>query len=196
MPTYVVERYLPDLTTEEVLVLLERLRLRRVEASAANPDVTYLDSTLLPEDDTCFCRFAATSANAVAELNRRAGCPFARVVPVLVLPRVVNPAGHDEIGSGLWRLLLSIIRTAASRWRNGAGTGTDEKLRASGSRRPYEAAGSLSVVDADPRGSLQGSVSGVLVASATVPPSLARSFVQKEVAMCQVKRRFEGRSRP
>jgi hypothetical protein len=40
-------------------------------------------TTLLPEDETCFHVFDATSADAVGEVGRRAGLNWARIVPAV-----------------------------------------------------------------------------------------------------------------
>ena len=41
--------------------------------------VRYLGTTLLPDEEACFCRFEAASAEAVEEANHRAALPFAHV---------------------------------------------------------------------------------------------------------------------
>ena len=43
-------------------------------------EVTYLGSTYLPSDDSCFCRFEAETADDVRDANEVAGVPFARIV--------------------------------------------------------------------------------------------------------------------
>jgi hypothetical protein len=49
--------------------------------------VRYLGSTIVLEDEACFCQFDASSVAAVTEANRRADLPFDRIVPaVLVQP--------------------------------------------------------------------------------------------------------------
>ena len=74
---YVVERYLPGLTRAELLQGLARLE-RTSEAR-------YLGSTVVLEDEACFCQFEAASEAAVAEANRRAGLSFDRIVPALTV---------------------------------------------------------------------------------------------------------------
>jgi hypothetical protein len=75
---FVVERYLPGLTCSDILAVLERLRL--VDASTAPETVQYLGSTIVLEDEACFCQFEGPSKAAVAEANRRVGAPFDRIV--------------------------------------------------------------------------------------------------------------------
>jgi hypothetical protein len=86
---YVVERYLPGLLRSDLLRGLSRLG--RVEDGAEETAaVRYLDSTIVLEDEACFCRFEGPSEAAVAEANRRAGLPFDRIVPAVT----VKPKGE------------------------------------------------------------------------------------------------------
>jgi hypothetical protein len=73
MPTYLVERYLPGRDRAWLDAALARLRKDR-------GGVAYLGSTYVPEDDSCFCRFEAASAENVRDANEIAGVPFARIV--------------------------------------------------------------------------------------------------------------------
>ena len=76
---YVVERYLPGLSRSDLLRTLSDLR-RATEQKAEEPAVRYLGSTIVLEDEACFCQFEGPSAAAVAEANRRAGLTFDRIV--------------------------------------------------------------------------------------------------------------------
>jgi hypothetical protein len=80
---YVVERYLPGLVHNELLRSLQQLK--RVTAWSEGAPVRYLGSTIVPEDEACFCQFDAPSEASVAELNRRAGLPFHRIVPAVLV---------------------------------------------------------------------------------------------------------------
>jgi hypothetical protein len=73
MPTYLVERYLPGRDRAWLDAALARLRRQRTRAS-------YLGSTYVFEDDSCFCRFEAETADDVRDANEIAGVPFARIV--------------------------------------------------------------------------------------------------------------------
>jgi hypothetical protein len=73
MPTYLVERYLPGRDRAWLEAALARLPSRRTRAA-------YLGSTYVPEDDTCFCRFEAQTADDVRDANELARVPFARIV--------------------------------------------------------------------------------------------------------------------
>jgi hypothetical protein len=73
MPNYLVERYLPGRSRAWLESALARLRRQRTRAA-------YLGSTYVSEDDSCFCRFEAESAEDVRDANEIAGVPFARIV--------------------------------------------------------------------------------------------------------------------
>jgi hypothetical protein len=83
MPKYLVERYLPGVDRASLEAALARLP--ELKGGPA-----YLGSTYVPSDDSCFCRFEAETAEDVADANRAAGVPFARVVAV------------EEIGIARW----------------------------------------------------------------------------------------------
>jgi hypothetical protein len=73
MPTYLVERYLPGRDRAWLEATLARLRRQRKRA-------TYLGSTYVAAEDSCFCRFEAKTADDVRDANEIAGVPFARIV--------------------------------------------------------------------------------------------------------------------
>jgi hypothetical protein len=73
MPTYLVERYLPGRDRAWLDTALARLSKQRTSAA-------YLGSTYVPEDDSCFCRFEAETADDVRDANELARVPFARIV--------------------------------------------------------------------------------------------------------------------
>ncbi|HXF97831.1 MAG TPA: nickel-binding protein [Gaiellaceae bacterium] len=86
---YVVERYLPGMRRAALERKLERLgRLTR------GTPVRYLGSTIVLEDEACFCHFEAPSEEAVAEANRRAGLPFSRIVAAVAFPGVPAREGR------------------------------------------------------------------------------------------------------
>ena len=73
MPTYLVERYLPGRDRDWLEAALARLPKDR-------RGFAYLGSTYVPSDESCFCRFEATSSEQVRDVNEVAGVPFARIV--------------------------------------------------------------------------------------------------------------------
>lgn len=86
---FVVERYLPGLSRSDLLHELARLaRTRELRDEAG--EVRYLGSTIVLEDEACYCHFEGPTKAAVAEANRRAGLSFDRIVPAVT----VNPKGE------------------------------------------------------------------------------------------------------
>jgi hypothetical protein len=59
---------------------LGRLGRAAEELRREGTAVHYLGSTIVPEDEACFCRFDAPSETAVIEANRRARLRFDRIV--------------------------------------------------------------------------------------------------------------------
>ena len=82
---YVVERYLPGLSRSDLLHGLSRLERTMKELRAEEPAVRYLGSTIVLDDEACFCQFDGPSEAAIAEANRRAGLSFDRIVPVVAV---------------------------------------------------------------------------------------------------------------
>lgn len=83
---FVVERYLPGTTQSEILLSLERLSEATQELRTEGVLVWYLGSTVVPEDEACFCQFNGPSVEAIAEANRRAGIRFDRIVSAVAVP--------------------------------------------------------------------------------------------------------------
>ena len=87
---YVVERYLPGLDQERLVGLLAKLGEVTQELRTEGTHVRYLGSTIVPDDEACFCQFEGTSEAAVAEANERAGVPFARIVAAMTVPAAAD----------------------------------------------------------------------------------------------------------
>ena len=87
---YVVERYLPGVSRDELERQLEQL----AELTRGTP-VAYLGSTIVLEDEACFCQFEAASEEAVAEANRRAGMPFDRIVAAVAVSGATQREGRE-----------------------------------------------------------------------------------------------------
>jgi Protein of unknown function (DUF4242) len=75
MAHFVVERYLPGMSEEAL-----RRELARLNAATAGTAVRNVGSTILAEDEACFCYFEAPSAAAVAEANGRARVARDRII--------------------------------------------------------------------------------------------------------------------
>ena len=88
---YVVERYLPGLSRSNLLRGLSRLE--RADGSPREGAARYLGSTIVIQDEACFCQFEAPSEAAVAEANRRAGLTFDRIVPAVTVRPTEGESG-------------------------------------------------------------------------------------------------------
>lgn len=88
---YVVERYLPGCRRSDLLRGLFRLEQSQ-ESVGEDGSVRYLGSTIVLQDEACFCRFEGPSKAAVAEANRSVGLPFDRIVPAVT----INPKGESR----------------------------------------------------------------------------------------------------
>jgi hypothetical protein len=80
MPTYLVERYLPGLDRAWLEAALARL-------PKDDSGVTYLGSTYVPAEESCFCRFEAADAQDVRFVNELARVPFSRISVVTEIHR-------------------------------------------------------------------------------------------------------------
>jgi hypothetical protein len=80
VPTYLVERYWPGVTTELLLEALNRVRRVIDEMSAEGMRIRDVSCTLIPGEEVVFSVYDGPSANAVRQLNDRAGIPVSRIV--------------------------------------------------------------------------------------------------------------------
>ena len=84
MPTYLVERFLRDLTSDQLRDFARAARRAAGETAGETagkgPAVRYLRSVFVPGEKRCYCLFEAPSAAAVRKANERAELPFERVI--------------------------------------------------------------------------------------------------------------------
>ena len=90
---FIVERYIAGVPGSDIERLLEPLGRVAVEMRSEGVPVHYAGSLVITEDDAVLCRFEGPSERAVAELNRRAGVAYDRIVPAVV----VTPAVHEGV---------------------------------------------------------------------------------------------------
>ncbi len=83
---YMVERYLPGITAQELDEASDRLAAAAEELAAQGADLRYGGSTFVPEEESCFCRFEASSREIVQVVCERACLPFARIHAVRSFP--------------------------------------------------------------------------------------------------------------
>jgi Protein of unknown function (DUF4242) len=85
-----VERYLPGTDRDAVAGAAARAASAAAELTRQGRPVSYLGSTFVPDEESCFCRFEGCDAEAVREANRRADVPFWRVVEAVYIERSVK----------------------------------------------------------------------------------------------------------
>jgi hypothetical protein len=83
VPLYLVEMYLPRSHADEAGATGSRARVAAEELSREDVSIRYLRTTFLPDDETCFHLFEASSVEHVAEAARRAELGRVRVVPAV-----------------------------------------------------------------------------------------------------------------
>jgi hypothetical protein len=80
MPRYLVEAYIPRARAEEAYATGRRARDAAEELVREGVVVSYVRTTFLPDDETCFHVFEAASVHAVGEVCSRAGLGSPRIV--------------------------------------------------------------------------------------------------------------------
>jgi hypothetical protein len=82
---FLVERYLPPASADSLSASVSRVARLCADPGRPGPGVQYLHSVYLPAEDTCFCLFRGTSADAVRDVNREAGFALDRITDALLL---------------------------------------------------------------------------------------------------------------
>jgi hypothetical protein len=80
MVAWIVERYLPDATKEQVDDDAARLTAATLALAGDGADIRYLGTTFVAADEYCICRFESTSVDDVRLACDRAGVSYSRVV--------------------------------------------------------------------------------------------------------------------
>jgi hypothetical protein len=80
VPSYLVEAYVPRSREQDARAAGRRVRVVAERLSSEGMPVRYVRTTFVPDDETCFHFFEATSEEAVGEVCRRAGIASARIV--------------------------------------------------------------------------------------------------------------------
>ncbi len=85
MPTYLVERYWPGVTSELLLEALSRGRRVIEEMSVEGTRVRSITSILIPGEEVVFSVYEGPSAAVVRRLNERSGIPVSRIVEAIAM---------------------------------------------------------------------------------------------------------------
>ncbi|HST24960.1 MAG TPA: nickel-binding protein [Gaiellaceae bacterium] len=91
--TFLVEHYWPGVTPEAFRSAAERVRASTEELALGSDRISFLHSTLVPEDEAAFCVFTASSPDVVVEAYSRAGVQFDRILDALELEHAENRRG-------------------------------------------------------------------------------------------------------
>ena len=83
MPTYLVERYWPGVTSELLLEALNRGRRVMQDMRVEGTSVRDVTSILIPGEEVVFSVYEGPSAAAVRQLNERANIPVSRIVEAI-----------------------------------------------------------------------------------------------------------------
>jgi hypothetical protein len=95
MPVYLVERYVAD--AAGIAGAVERIAGLLEEAEREGSPLRLLWSARVPADETWFAWYEAPDAVSIADLHRRAACPFDRISIAELLSPVpsASPAKED-----------------------------------------------------------------------------------------------------
>jgi uncharacterized protein DUF4242 len=85
VPTYLVERYWPGVTSELLLEALKRCRRVIDEMSREGTRVRGISWILIPREEVVFSVYEGPSVHAVRQLNERADIPTSRIVEAIVM---------------------------------------------------------------------------------------------------------------
>jgi hypothetical protein len=83
VPKYIVERYLPGITTDQLTAAAGRAKSTTAEMTKEGTPVRYLRSTFVPKEEKCTCLFEGPSPEAIKTANERANIPFVRIQEAL-----------------------------------------------------------------------------------------------------------------
>ena len=83
MPRYLAEWYIPRSQSRKAHAAARDVRTAAEELTREGTPVRYVRTTLLPDDETCFHIFEATTQEAVGETCRRAGIATGRIVAAI-----------------------------------------------------------------------------------------------------------------
>jgi hypothetical protein len=86
VPTYLVERYWPGVTSELLLEALNRGQRVMEEMSGEGTPIRDISCTLIPGEEVVFSVYEGPSAGAVRQFNARAGIPVSRIVNAIAMP--------------------------------------------------------------------------------------------------------------
>jgi Protein of unknown function (DUF4242) len=87
MPEFLVELYVPRADAANIGTGAERARHAAEELSRQGTTIRYLRAIFVPDDETCFHLYKASSVEVVREVGSRAGLRFERISEAVAEPR-------------------------------------------------------------------------------------------------------------
>src|SRR5215218_8398274 len=81
MKTFIVERYLPGWSAEQLEAVTAKLA-----AATAGTTLRYHGSMLVPSEESCFCHFEGETADEVRRVCDLAEIPYRRIVETKTIP--------------------------------------------------------------------------------------------------------------
>jgi hypothetical protein len=87
MPEFLVELYVPRTDAANTGTGAERARQAAEELSRQGTTIRYLRSIFVPDDETCFHLYKASSVEVVRQVESRAGLRFERISEAVAEPR-------------------------------------------------------------------------------------------------------------
>jgi len=93
---YLAELYTPGGTPDRLSVDAERIRAAAAAAAADGESIRYLDSLLLPDEETAFHLFEAEGPEAVERTLHDAGLDAERISPVIAAAGMPTEVARHE----------------------------------------------------------------------------------------------------
>jgi hypothetical protein len=86
MPTYMVERVLPEATIDAIEAIRRTAEKACADFASMGKTVRFLRSTFTPGDSHCRCLFQGPTVELIQELNDAAQIPYSRIVIAVEFP--------------------------------------------------------------------------------------------------------------
>jgi hypothetical protein len=100
VPTYLVERYWPGVTSELFLEALNRGQRVMEQMRTEGTPVRAITSILIPSEEVVFSVYEGSSVAAVRNLNDRAGIPVSRIVEAITFHAQLVAGDASRIREG------------------------------------------------------------------------------------------------
>jgi hypothetical protein len=94
---YLAELFISGNSLERLRTDAERIRVASEALAAEGEPILYLDSLLLPDEETGFIRFEADGPEAIERVLREAGLEAERISPAIAVTEMSTaPAGQER----------------------------------------------------------------------------------------------------